>query len=160
MTSLAARDDAPHVLVECCPFTLAAYRHTVSELVSQLEEYGYVVYNVDDHRLMRRRPDEVQVTTVMDVLAVKHGVHGLPDWRVEPPISRRELIERLIAESRIWNPDCRASAARVARELHPDVLDLPAVAAVLDGLSKDPAPIVRAAAAWWNEARAASGVSS
>ncbi|MGH7685725.1 MAG: FkbM family methyltransferase [Candidatus Dormibacteria bacterium] len=157
---LAARADAPFLLVECCPFTLAAYGRTTADLVALLEAYGYVVYNVDTKRLMRRRADEVQVTTVMDVLAAKQGVHHLPGWRVEPPISERELVARLIAESRIWNADCRASAARVARDLHPDVLALEDVTATLDRLSSDDEPLVRAAAAWWRETRAVSGVQS
>lgn len=151
---LARGADAPYLLVECCPYTLAAFGHTVHELVALLEEYGYVVYNVDVNRLMRRRADEVQVSTVMDVLAAKQGVHGLPGWRVEPPMTRREMIERFVAESLIWNHDQRATLARTARELHPDVLGVPAITAALNRLSNDSEPMVRAAASWWREARA------
>lgn len=150
MSRLAQRADAPHLLVECCPHTLSAFGHTVAELVAILEAYRYVVYNVDGHRLMRRRSDEVQLTTVMDVLAVKGGVNRLAGWRVEPPMSEQELVERFVAESYIANPDCRACAARAANELHPDILSIPAVAETLRRLAADPDPTVRAAAAWWH----------
>jgi FkbM family methyltransferase len=158
MAGLAGRSNAPYLLVECCPHTLAAYGHTTGELVSLLEEYGYAVYNVDVNRLVRRRPDEVQVTTVMDVLAAKRGVCRLPGWRIEPPMRRQEMVERLIAETYSGNPDCRASAAREARELHPEVLAAPAVAAALNRLSGDAEPTVRAAAAWWRQAQAGARV--
>lgn len=157
MPHLAERTAAPYLLVECCPHTLSSYGHTTAELVALLEEYGYAVYNVDTARLVRRRADEVQVTTVVDVLAAKQGLQLLPGWRIEPPMSREELVARFVYEGRLWNADCRASAARVARELHPDVLALPDVVNALNWLAKDPEPMVRAAAAWWHEAHAVVG---
>ena len=157
MVRLAHRADAPHLLVECCPHTLSAFGHTVVELVALLETYGYVVYNVDGRRLMRRRPDEVQLTTVMDVLAVKGGINRLAGWRVEPAMSRQELVERFVAESHVANPDCRAGAARAANELHPDILTIAVVAETLRRLRADPDPTVRAATAWWQEPQPVPG---
>ena len=154
MDRLARSAEAPYLLVECCPHTLASFGRTTFELVSLLEDYGYVVYNIGDHRLIRRRPDEVQITTVMDVLAAKHGVVRLPGWRVEPPMTVGELAERLVDESQLDNPHCRAAGARAARRLAPEILALPSVTAALSRLRNDTDPVVRAAAAWWRDTRA------
>ena len=152
LAHLAQRADAPYLLVECCTHTLTEYGQTTADLISILESYGYAVYNVDDNRLMRRHPDEVQVTTVMDVLAAKQGVPHLTGWRVEPPMTRREIVDRFVAESRIWNPDCRAATAREAELLDRRVLRIPAVAEALNGLLHDAEPMVRVAAGWWRDA--------
>lgn len=159
MPKLARGDLAPRLLVECCPHTLAAYGRTTVDLISLLEEYGYVVYNVDGNRLMRRHPEEVQVTTVVDVLAAKRGVHHLGGWRVEPPMDQLEIIERLIVETSQPNADCRASVAREARSLTGAILRVPQVRTALASLCEDPEPAVRAAAAWWRD-RARSGASA
>lgn len=160
MRRLVEHPRAPYLLVECCPHTLAEYGQTTADLVALLEAYGYVVYNVEDNRLMRRRPDEVQVTTVMDVLAAKQGLRRLPGWRLEPPMGPKELVQRLLTESRHTSPDHRASVARVACNLSPEILDLPAVSSALNSLRNDPQLRVRAAAAWWRHARAEDSTTS
>jgi hypothetical protein len=157
MTRVLAAEPVPAMIIECCPFTLEAFGHTAAELVSFLEEHGYVAYTVGANRLIRRRPEEVQVTTVTDLLVVRNGVRRLEGWSVEPPMQVSEIVQRVVEESHHPVAQCRASLARAARRLDPTVLALPDVSAALAHLSRDDSEAVRDACAWWSELREAPG---
>lgn len=160
MTRLLSVEPGPILIVECSPFTLGSFGVTATQLVGFLEAHGYRAYTVDGTRLIRRHAHEVQVTTVTDVLALQGELPSLPGWRVDPPLSPREVVMRFVAESLNENAICRATAAQAARALDPQLLELPEVTAALVRLTEDDDLAVREAAAWWGASLARSGRSA
>ncbi|MBV8528499.1 MAG: FkbM family methyltransferase, partial [Candidatus Dormibacteraeota bacterium] len=157
MERTLAAEPPPFLVVECCPHTLRMFGATPTDLVRFLEQRGYRAYTVEPNRLIRRRAEEVQVTTVTDVLAVRRDLPELPGWRVDPPLSIGENLRRFVAESQHDNADCRACCARAGRELDPALRGQPEVQWALARLKDDPDPRVHDAIAWWEGPRVAAG---
>ncbi|MGH9264632.1 MAG: FkbM family methyltransferase, partial [Acidimicrobiales bacterium] len=152
MTRLLGADDAPPVLFESNGHTLHFYGVRPSELLDEMERFGYRNLLVDtEQRLVEVPPGQAQLQTVVDYLAVKGSLDRLEGWRVEGPLSIDERISRVVQECRRPSPYLEGQRAYVAHALagtEPEVLRHPEVVALLADLRADPSELVSTAAAW------------
>jgi FkbM family methyltransferase len=97
MKKLLSRDDAPVLLYESNSCGLKYYGHTVEQLKAEVQRFGYTNHLVQPDRLLRPvRARDVQPESTVDYLAWKRQPAGLGGWRVGPPLSRRERIDRIV----------------------------------------------------------------
>ncbi|HEU5003766.1 MAG TPA: FkbM family methyltransferase [Actinomycetota bacterium] len=148
MRALLSGPGAPPVLFESNGHALALAGATPNELQACFEELGYATYLIEGRRLTRLSPDEVQVVTVADCLAMKRRPAGLDAWEVRIQSTEEDALLRITAEAAHPNPDCRAYAARALEGLDPELLSHPLVTGALADLRADADPVVVAAAAW------------
>lgn len=148
MRHLLEGPDAPPVLFESNGHALAFAGATPRDLLDAFESLGYATYLVDRARLTRVDPDQTQIETVAECLAVKRRPPGLGGWEVRPAMTTEDTLLKVVAECRHPNPDCRAYIARTLASFDSEILTHPLVASSLEKLRSDPEPDVRAAAAW------------
>jgi hypothetical protein len=106
------------------------------------------MYMVDPGRLTRISSGDMQPETVTDILAVKRRPPGLDRWIVVPSMTVEDCVQRVVAESRHANADCRAWVARTLATADSSIVSHGDVVEALERLRRDPAAGVRAAAAW------------
>jgi FkbM family methyltransferase len=80
MRKLLQKDDAPLFYYESNTHTLGLYGETAEGLRSELEQLGYVIYEVHVGVLFRVRPGEQQAGVVVDFLAAKKLPPVLAAW--------------------------------------------------------------------------------
>ena len=152
MTGLLGADHAPPVLFESNGHTLHFYGVRPSELLEEMERFGYRNLLIDtEKRLVAVPSGQAQLQTVVDYLAVKGSPDRLEGWRVEGPLSIDERISRVVQECRRPSPYLEGQRAYVAHALadaEPEVLRHPEVVALLADLRADLSELVSTAAAW------------
>jgi FkbM family methyltransferase len=144
------RADAPPLLVESNGHTLSMFGQTTAGLRAVLEGFGYRIYQVDADRLLPVRPADLQPTTFVDYLALK-GAAPLEAvgcvFRIDPPLSRERLIERVLVMCRSRYAHDRCYIARALGEAAPAILARKRVFQAVHALRADASTSVRDAAA-------------
>jgi len=97
MARLLASPDAPAVYYECCGCTQMLYGKNTRELKATLEEFGYRSYLVEAGRLFPLQVNDFQPDCVTNNLAVKCLPAKLPGWKIGPPLTRKESVNRLMS---------------------------------------------------------------
>ena len=153
MAQLLSLDDAPALLLESNGHTLNLMGMGPSDLLREVEAFGYTAYFIDRARLIPVRSADLQPRTEVDYLALKQWPESLTAWALAPPLSAEERIAMLVQECRSQSEDCRAYVGRVIADAGPEVLAHSDVHAALGELAEDPAATVRAAVGWWSGSR-------
>jgi FkbM family methyltransferase len=148
MTRILGQADAPPVLYESNGHALGLASSSPSALIAAFEALGYSNYLVEPGRLTRITPDDTQVQTVVQCLALKRRPAGLDGFSVCPPPTLDEQVARAVAESRHKVGACRAWVATALAQADPSLQGHAAVVAALESLRSDPLEEVRSAAAW------------
>lgn len=151
MTSVLALDDAPALLLESNGHTLNLLGVTPSELLRDIEAFGYTAYMVHGRRLVPFTSAELQPRTEVDYLALKHWPESLQGWQLAPPLTTHERIALLVEDCHSLSEDCRAYIGRSIGDAPPELLADPELASALDAMTKDPVEAVRLAVGWWRE---------
>lgn len=142
--------DAPMVIFEANASMLKWYDSSTVALRRAFEVLGYRLFTIDRESGGKLRPtdsSELQVDTVTDYLAVKAMPAELAG-RVIEPLTRQEVIERLIRAAGNAHNDYRAYTAGVVQTGPRWVRGDPRVQAMLATLRGDKERTVRDAAAW------------
>ncbi len=149
MPRLLSSAHSPLVIYESSWHTAAFFGETPRTLKTVFEHLGYQNYLIENHRLVPVRAADFQPECNADYLAVKQMPIEIPGWPIAPPLSREEVIQKLLADAVYPNADVRRHPARVLQEERGDWLDDARVRAALEALARDPELSVRAAAAWF-----------
>lgn len=154
MVELLEPANAPPVLFELNPGRLASLGSSDRELLAAFERLGYRLYKLEQseqERLLVPIDSETFLPAPSDdVLAIKR-VPDLDDWRLRPPLSRHDHVDRAAQAAR---SPFRAHRHDIARRLRYAPLWLlrdPLIREALHALRHDLDPKVRAAAAWSRE---------
>ncbi len=149
MAHQLSMDDAPALLLESNGHTLGLMGTTPTELLKEIEGFGYTAYMVSRDRLTPVTSAELQPRTEVDYLAVKRWPASLAAWDPSPPLTVEERVAMLVEDCRSESEDVRAYIGRAIADGGPEVLAHPDLAAALDRLADDPVGTVRGAVAWW-----------
>jgi hypothetical protein len=135
------------VFVESNWHTLALFGQSPTVLKATLEGFGYRNYLVQPGRLRPARADDIQPSPCVDYLAVK-GEPRLADrsWRVDRPLTRSEVLQRIRDAARADNPAERGALARALAGAPGSLLALAEVRKTVQRLRDDPAELVQDAA--------------
>ncbi|HEX2052150.1 MAG TPA: FkbM family methyltransferase, partial [Actinomycetota bacterium] len=137
---------APTILFESNGHTLDFFGSSPSELLRELERYGYTNYLVLPGRLVRTRPEELQPSTVVNYLAVKGGPPMLKGWRVEDRLTTEERVSLLVREVGYKSQDHSAYVAKALSRAEAEILNADGIDEVIAALRNDPSEVVRRAA--------------
>ncbi len=148
MRKLLEGPDAPPLLFESNGYTLDFFGLTPNELLGALEELGYTNHMIEPGRLVPISAADLQPQTMLDCLAFKQPPAGLSGWRVEPPMTVQEQVERIQADCRHFNVNHRRYMAAYLSHAKPALLAEPGVVEILDELARDTDDATRAALAW------------
>jgi FkbM family methyltransferase len=150
MPHLLAGADAPLILYESNGHTLGYFGETPRSLAAGLSEWGYNNYLVTLGRLVPITSSNMQVECNSDYLATKQTLDVPRGWRLSEPMSREEIISRVIAASKHPHEHHRAYIAQALTQADEWVLADKEVRRALSHLSADPHADVRQAASWWS----------
>lgn len=98
MSALLSREHAPVFIFESNGHTLNYQNETPTSLLRTFEAYGYTLYLIGDHELIRSSADDLQVAVCMDFLATKQPPPGLAGWTTRAPLRDDEIIHALQAD--------------------------------------------------------------
>jgi len=145
------RADAPPVFVESNGHTLAMFGQTPATLKKTLEGFGYRNFQVENGSLRPVRRGALQPGTVVDYLAIKGGESPKIEsagraWRVDPPMTRHEVVMQVVDSARSRNPAERGYIARALAGAPADLLAVGPVAEAVNALKADEGEAVRTAA--------------
>jgi FkbM family methyltransferase len=149
MAQVLSADDAPALLLESNGHTLGLMGTTPSELLAEVEGFGYTAYMVGRGRLIPVRATDLQPRTEVDYLALKRWPASLTGWDLAEPLTDEERVWMLVEDCRSESEDCRAYIGRALADAGPELMAHPALRAALDLLADDPVGTVRGAVAWW-----------
>jgi FkbM family methyltransferase len=149
MSRLLARADAPPIVYESNGHTLSLFNETPNRLLAALEELGYRNYLVEPGRLVPVRAGDLQAQMVTDYLAIRQLPAALPGWRIQPPLTLKQTVSRILSSIAHPNEHNRAYIGRALTGAHPSLLSNRRIKQALDCLSADPIAEVRAAVSWW-----------
>lgn len=153
MAHLLSLEDAPALLLESNGHTLNLMGMGPSDLLREVEGFGYTAHFIDRARLIPVRSADLQPRTEVDYLALKQWPESLTAWALAPPLSAEERIAMLVQECRSQSEDCRAYIGRAIADGGAELLAHRDVNAALGELAEDPAATVRAAVGWWSGSR-------
>lgn len=156
MKKLLEGADAPPLLFESNGYTLDFFGRTPNELLAALEDFGYTNHMIEPGRLVPVRATDLQPQTMLDCLAFKQAPAGLDGWRIEPPMTVDEQIERIQADCRHFNVNHRRYMGAALSRAQPALLDAPGIVETLEELARDPDDEVRTAVKWWSASRPAA----
>lgn len=149
MRALLFSDDAPALLLESNGHTLNLMGTTPSELLAEVERFGYTAYLVDRTRLVPVSATDLQPRTEVDYLALKSWPEPLAGYEVGAPLSAEERVAMLVEDCSSESEDVRAYIGRAIGDAGPELLAHPDLRAALDTLADDPVGTVRGAVEWW-----------
>ena len=95
-----ARQDAPPVIIEANGVALHGYGYAPRDVLDALEQHGYRCYLIDPppgHRIVPVGSDDLQPEAVADYIAFKDLPSRLLPWSIAPPLTRHEVISRVLA---------------------------------------------------------------
>lgn len=115
MSRLLSRPDSPPVLYESNGHTLWFYGQRPRRVKAAMESAGYRNYLVGEAALTPVIQDDLQIDCRVDYLAVKGELPASARPTVRAPLSRSEVVERIVAAYE--NPD-EPSRAYLLREVH------------------------------------------
>ncbi len=147
MPRLLSRADAPVILYESNGHTLHFFGETPHSLLVAFEKFGYRNYIPGDHSLVPFSSAEFQPEGLVDYLAIKQLPADLQDWRVLPPLTQEEIIQKVLQTCNDSNVYHRIFMARALSEASEAVVGDPRVAGALSVMRADSDPRVRAEAA-------------
>lgn len=151
MANLLSADDAPALLLESNGHTLGLMGTNPTELLREVEGFGYRAYMVAKDRLVPVQATDLQPCTEVDYLALKAWPPNLDGWDVGGPLTDEERVAMLVEDCRSESEDCRAYIGRAIAGAGPELLAHPDLRAALDRLAEDPVGTVRGAVAWWKQ---------
>ena len=151
MSRLLTRANAPPIFYESNGHTLWLFGQTPNRLLAALEEYGYTNYLVEPGQLVPVRASDLQAECNVDYLAVKQLPTDLQDWRIVPPMTLEETIDKVLSSCTHSHHHCRTYIARALARADPAILFHPKVMEALESLRTDPNTEVRAAVSWWTK---------
>jgi FkbM family methyltransferase len=96
MPRLLSRADAPAILFESNGHTLRFFNETPRSLLGAIEQFGYCSYIPGERTLTPFSSAEFQPEGLVDYLAIKQIPTALQDWRVLPPMSQEETIQKIL----------------------------------------------------------------
>ncbi len=143
MSRLLSGPAAPVLIYESNGHALHTCGRTVSELRAAVEGHGYRLYRLGKKRLREVAPGEFQPDTVADYLAVKAMPAALADWPIDPPVSRPQLIEQVLATCAHPDFDHRAYIRQALREAPTWLRTHRAVTAAHEALERNPFAVPR-----------------
>lgn len=149
MRALLFSDDAPALLLESNGHTLNLMGTTPSELLAEVERFGYTAYLVDRTRLVPVSATDLQPRTEVDYLALKSWPEPLAGYEVGARLSAEERVAMLVEDCSSESEDVRAYIGRAIGDAGPELLAHPDLRAALDTLADDPVGTVRGAVEWW-----------
>jgi FkbM family methyltransferase len=144
------RADAPPLFVESNGHTLAMFGQTPTRLRAVLRRFGYHTYQEDAGRLFKMRPADLQPKTCVDYVALKGAAQrqaAARKFRIDPPLSQEEVIERLLVTCQSSDPVERGYAGRSLAAAPRAILSRKQVVEAIDSLRADESESVRRAAA-------------
>jgi FkbM family methyltransferase len=147
MTRRLGRADAPPLFFESNGHTLAMFGQSPASLKTVLESFGYHNYLVETGRLRPVQPCEFQPTVCVDYLALK-GAPRLGDhtWRIDTPLKREEVVERVLNSCRSTEPAERGYIARALADADTVILSQDSVREAVRSLRSDEGEAIRTAA--------------
>jgi FkbM family methyltransferase len=147
MPQLLSRADAPVILYESNGYTLHFFSETPRSLLAAFEKFGYRSYIPGDHSLTPFSAAEFQPEGLVDYLAIKQLPAGLQDWRVLPPLTQEDIIQKVLQTCAHSNQYIRFFMARALADAGETIVGDPRVIGALSAMRADPDPKVRAEAA-------------
>jgi FkbM family methyltransferase len=152
MSELLGRKDAPTIVYESNGHILESRGLSSTHLISMLETFGYRSYAVEKGTVRPIGPQEVQIRTVVDYVAVKdpRGIELLvtrvPGWRVIGPPSVDDRADEVVAEAALEVTAHRAYLAAALARADGELLSDPRVLHAIEQLERDDGEEVRDAA--------------
>ena len=152
MSELLGRNDAPAVVYESNGHILESRGLSSTHLISMLETFGYRSYAVEKGTVRPIAPQEVQIRTVVDYVAVKDppGVESLlarvGGWRLNGPSSVDDQADEVVAEAALDILAHRAYLAAALARADRELLSEPRVFRTIQQLERDDVEEVRDAA--------------
>lgn len=152
MSKLLDRKDAPAIVYESNGHILESRGLSSTHLISTLETFGYRSYAVEKGTVRPIGPQEVQIRTVVDYVAVKdpRGIEPLVErvrgWRVNGPPSVDDRAGEVTAEAALDVPAHRAYLAAALARAEGELLADPRVFHTIQQLERDDVEEVRDAA--------------
>jgi FkbM family methyltransferase len=150
MQKLLQLPNAPPVLFESSGLGLEKYGFTPEVLFSEFDKFGYVIYRVQDFKLVQTGIEDLQIENCLDFLAIKGPQPEIANWQWQPVRRFEELLSLTLfygrheAESfRGWVASALKSAPRRLR-FHSQIQEL------LRELQTDQSHFVRKRTEWWN----------
>ena len=147
MPRLLSRADAPVILYESNGHTLHFFNETPRSLLAAVEKLGYRSYIPGDRTLVPFSAAEFQPEGLVDYLAVKQLPVDLQNWRVLPPMTQKETIQKILQTCTHDNVYYRIFMARALPEAGETIIGDPRVAGALSTMRVDSDARVRAEAA-------------
>ena len=152
MSEILGRKDAPTIVYESNGHILESRGLSSTHLISMLETFGYRSYAVEKGTVRPIGPQEVQIRTVVDYVAVKDPpgiellVTRVPGWRVNGPPSVDDRADEVVAEAALEVTAHRAYLAAALARADGELLSDPRVLHAIEQLERDDAEEVRDAA--------------
>ena len=115
MKQLLSGPDSPPLFVESNGHTLNFFDQTPDTLKKTLKRYGYQAFLVEHESLVPVKEGELQPDCCVDLLVLKRRPVGLREFRIDRPLSRSEIIARVLYSCRAENPAVRWYIARALR---------------------------------------------
>ncbi|MBN2006007.1 MAG: FkbM family methyltransferase [Anaerolineae bacterium] len=148
MTDLLSTEHAPTIFYESNGHTLRMFDETPGRLMSVLEGFGYRCYLVEENRLIPYHSADLQTEVCVDYLATKHPLHDLSNWKICPPLSVSEKIDRALQACTHPHQHMRAYIVRALADTDAEILADQRIKDVLEALKYDVDADVREAASW------------
>jgi hypothetical protein len=118
------------------------------DVKAELASTGHWSFLIEPERLIPVGPRDVQPEVVADYLAVRQIPTNLAGWEVGLPMSRDELLAKVLTYAAAQTVEHRRHVALELRDAPPWLAEHEAVKAALAALRRDADPRVAAGAAW------------